>query len=137
MMAETVIKGPHGQQWTIENVRMAADAISRHSPPIGGLIGTSIADMLTDYANRLQTDEDYGERVHLIEPRYAGTMTPEGFTPAEAEREHGRREILREIASTVDEFANESYGLCAFCQAHVGGQHEPSCLWLRSQAVKE
>ncbi len=63
---------------------------------------------------------------------------------AEAWREEGRREVLREIAKMdplCGPYHDEDNGSCHFCFEHemttlMRDRHKPDCLWLRAQAVK-
>ncbi len=53
---------------------------------------------------------------------------------AEAWREEGRREVLREIPEAYDREER-----CVYCDADMLTQqpHKPACLWLQAQAVKD
>ncbi len=63
-------------------------------------------------------------------------------TVAEAFRDEGRREILKEISKCEEIRCSATYceAECFFCgNPSIGGAliHEPSCLWFRAQAVKD
>ena len=82
----------------------------------------------------------------MSEPRN-DAMSPRGIVAAlesldmlrewESLREEGRQEIIREIAAQCDRPVRSDYS-CVFC-GHVGlhGPHQPSCLWLSAQQVKD
>ncbi len=61
---------------------------------------------------------------------------------AEAWREEGRKDVLREIAAIKDPESGYE-GFCLFCEASIKipiedgvyERHKPSCLWFRAQSA--